>query len=144
MEGASVSLLPGLFFELGSRVELWIRKPQARMNYEAARTERGNVRSNSVFLLAIVRVYLYCFLADHLPPHFRSPCVHSLLDLSSAARHTLYIVIQARQRLTSRAHCICTFASYSSSRARIHVADRPMNETFQICDLCPRFIATSF
>lgn len=26
-EGASVSLLPGLFFELGSRVELWIRKP---------------------------------------------------------------------------------------------------------------------
>lgn len=53
----------------------------------------------SVFLLGIalcVRVFIL-FLGRPPPspplPRFRSPCVHSLLDLSSAARRAHYIYI---------------------------------------------------
>lgn len=66
------------------------------MNYEAARTERGNVRSNSVFLLAIVCVYLYCFLADHLPPTFSlSVCTFFIGFVIGREAHAIYSYIGA-------------------------------------------------
>lgn len=92
------------------------------MNYEAARTERGNVCSN-VCVSPRDRAVCACIYIVSRPtttipttPAFSlSVCTFFIGFVIGREARTLYIyIIYIGAATISGAHCICTFASYSS------------------------------